>query len=403
MIMAYNPYNNGSLTFEQEQAMRNIASSVYAEKKMTTVNYNPVTDTYHQALKPHAEIFDWKNDPQITKPGEWTKAKQGLIGASSSTEKDHYTYAPFRDEFLREAVGFNEAITKALVGGGTISTADYPLMTDTVVDSTVYDIVNRDFILLQAITRKPWDKLTYTADDRTPYRNTFGLGEFDVAPSTSISYSTVTANLKKAQGHVSVSRWLDLAIRRHNIRQDNESIIDADFERGFTAEMLATLVTATDNAVAGAWDVVATGAFHMTNDPSLDIYTDATTIRTAGGKANTLIMNSQTFNTISKNSWMRVGSGTSIVSSGPGVTPVGTQGPITHPALPGYQIFIEETVAKGDIYILDRRAAEFLDGPRSTRMVEDNMHNVVDTISDYWYGSLLRVSTWIVQETGTVT
>jgi hypothetical protein len=45
----------------------------------------------------------------------------------------------------------------------------------------------------------------------------------------------------------------------------------------------------------------------------------------------------------------------------------------------------------------------FLDGPRSTRIVEDNMHNVVDTLSDYWYGSGLRVSTWGIEMTGSVT
>lgn len=403
--MAYNPYATNSLTFEQEQAMRHIASSVYAEKKMTTVNYNPETDTYHKALNPHSETFDWDNDPQITKPGEWTKAKQALVtmgGSASSTDKDHYTYQPFRNEFLPQAVNFNDALSKWLIGAGTISTADYPLMTDTLVDSTVYDLVTRDFILLQAVTRKPWSKLVYTADNRTPYRNTFDLGEFDVANSTSVSYATITINLKKAQGHVSLSRWLDLAIRRRDIRGDNESIIDADFERGFTAEMLTTMGTLTDNAVAGAYDVVAAGAFHMTNNPQADIYTDATTIRTAGGKANTLIMNSQTFYVLTSNSWLRE-NGTSVVSSGPAVTPVGTQGPLTHSKLPGYQIFIEETIAKGDIFITDRRGQMFLDGPRSTRIVEDNLHNVVDTLSDYWYGSGLRVSTWGIQQTGSVT
>lgn len=398
--MSYNSYTN-SLTFEQEQAMRRIASNVYAEKKMTTTWYNPETDTYHVADNPHSEEPSY--GPQITKPGEWTKAKQGLMGASSSTDIDHYTYQPFRDEFAPQAVAFNDALRKQLTGAGTISTAEYPLMTDTMVDSTVYDIVNRDFVLLQAVTRKPWSKLTYTADNLTPYRNTFDLGEFDVANSTSVSYATITIPLKRAQGHVSISRWVDLAIRRRDIRGDNERIIDADFERGFVADVLTTLALFTDDAVAGAYDVVATGAFHMTNNPYADIYTDATTIRTAGGKASTLIMNSQTYYTLSANSWMRTGSGTSIVSQGPAITPVGTQGPLTHPALPGYTIYIEETIAKGDIFIIDPRSVIFLDGPRSTRIVEDNMHNVVDTISDYWYGSGRRVTTWGVQMTGSVT
>jgi len=404
IVMSFNPYNANGLTFEQEQAMRQIASNVYAEKKMTTTWYNPETDTYHQAINPHSDEPSY--GPQITKPGEWTKAKNSLKimgGSASSTDKDHYTYQPFRNEFLPQAVNFNSALDKYLVGAGTISLADYPLMTDTFVDSTVYDLVNRDFILLQAVTRKNSAKLTYTADNRVPYRNTFDLGEFDVANSTSISYATVTTNLKKAQGHVSISRWIDLAVRRRNIREDNESLIDADFERGFVAEMLTTLGLFTDDAVAGAYDVIAGGAFHMTNNPFADFYTDAQTIRTAGGKANVLIMNSQTLYTLSANSWMRSGSGTSVVSQGPAVTPAGTQGPITLASLPGYQIYVEETIAKGTIFILDRRGAEFIDGPRSTRIVEDNMHNVVDTLSDYWYGSLRRVTTWGIEMTGSVT
>jgi hypothetical protein len=397
--MSYNAYSN-SLSFEQDQAMKQIANRVYAEKQMTRVTYNPETDTYHKSLNPHSDTFDWKNDPQITKPGEWTRAKQGLVGASSSTEKDHYTYQPFRNEFAPMAVEFNEMIKKALVGGGTISTADYPLMTDTVVDSTMYDIVVRNFNLLPAVTRKAWGKLTYTADDRTPYRNTFGMGEFDVAPSTSISYATTTINLKKAQGHVSISKWVDLAIRRHDIRGDNESIIDADFERGFTADLLTTLGGFTDDGVAGVYDTLTNE--HNAYNPFADFYTDASTIRTAGGKADTLVMNSQTYYGLVNNTYLRV-SGSSLISQGPAFQPVGSMGPITHPGLPGYRIFIEETIAKGTIFIMDSRAALFLDGPRSTRTVEDNMHNVVDTLSDYWYGSGLRVSTWGIEMTGSVT
>lgn len=402
--MSFNPYNQNGLTFEQEQAIRQIANNVYAEKKQTAVNYNPVTDTYHQAM--NLDTFDW-NDPQITKPGEWTKSKQALIAAggsaASATDKDHYTYRPFRDEFEPQAANFNHALNKQLTGGGTISLADYPLMTDTLVDSTVYDLVNRDFVLLKAITRKAVSKLTYTADNLIPYRNTFDLGEFDVANSTSVSYATITAPLKKAQGHVSISKWIDLAVRRRDIRGDNERLIDADFERGFVAEMLGTLGLFTDDAVAGPYDTVAVGAFHMTNNPFADFYTDAQQIRTAGGKATVLIMNSQTFYTLQNNSWMRGGSGTSVISQGPSVTPAGTQGPLTLSTLPGYMIYIEETIAKGTIFILDPRAAEFLDGPRSTRIVEDQMHNIVDTISDYWYGSVRRVLTWALEMTGSVT
>src|SRR6185369_11641792 len=309
---------------------------VYADKHMTTVWYKPTTDQYFQANNPHSEEPDF--GVPITKEHAWTPAKEGLVGASSSTDVDHYTYQPFKDEFVDQAVRFNEAIRRATVGAGTLTTSDYPLITDTMVDSTVYDIVNRDFILLQAVMRKPWDKLVYTFDDRTPYRNTFNLGENDVSPSRSISYATGTINLKKAQGHVSISRWLDLAIRRRDIRGDNESIIDADFERGFTADMLTTLGGFTDDAVAGAYDVVAGGAFHMTNNPRADFYTDWTTIRNAAGTPNVLIMNTETYLTLISNSWMRVG-GTSVISQGPALEKPGAR-VVTHPMLPGFQIYI---------------------------------------------------------------
>jgi len=105
--MSYNPYLQNGLTFEQEQAIRRIANNVYAEKKMTTTWYNPETDTYHQANNPHSEEPSY--GPEITKPGEWSRAKgalQTLGGSASSTDKDHYTHQPFTNEALPMAVNF---------------------------------------------------------------------------------------------------------------------------------------------------------------------------------------------------------------------------------------------------------------------------------------------------------
>ena len=54
------------------------------------------------------------------------------------------------------------------------------------IDTTIKELIARDFVLLQAVTRKAWAKTVYTHDSLTPYRNTYDLGELDVADSTSV-------------------------------------------------------------------------------------------------------------------------------------------------------------------------------------------------------------------------
>jgi hypothetical protein len=71
----------------------------------------------------------------------------------------------------------------------------------------------------------------------------------------------------------------------------------------------------------------------------------------------------------------------------------------THQLLPGYDIFVDELATSDSIFIYDRRAVVFLEGPTSMRTVEQNMGQVRDTISDRWYGSGIKVSTWGYEET----
>ena len=413
--MAFNSYSQ-QFSDEQLSQIRSIANGVYAEKKMTTTWYRPEKGQYYLALNPQA--VDPQYDIAITKPKEMEKARLALAklmvgGGASSTEKDHFTYSPIKNEFLNQAVGFNQALDRLakeydqtgdegrLISGGTITTQDYPAMANVMLDTSVEELVVRDFVILQAFNRKPWDKLTYTFDSKTPFRNTYGLGELDVADSRSISYARGSIPLQKAEGRISLSIWVKLAIRDHDIEGDNQGLIEQDWERGFSQEASTTLQLYANQAAAGAYDVLAGGAFYHTTNPHVRFEADTLSIRNAGGEANILIMNRKTYRVLTDNAWMRTNSATIF---GETMNFDKTKARVvTNAKLPGFTIYIDEVVPTGSIIIADKRGHIWLDGPRSNRIVESNYGNIVDTLNDRWYGSGIKFAGFGVEETGTVT
>ena len=415
--MSYN-YSSYAQPFTDEQiaAIQQISSGVYANKKQTTVWYRPELDQYFLALNPASQDPDY--GIAITKPHMMKAAKQAIakMGGSAmmdSTALDKWIYAPIKNEFLGQAVGLNERLNQlqrqfeqtgdeaALVSGGTITMQDYPALADVMIDTTVEEIVVNDFVILDAFNRKPWDKTTYTFDSKTPFRNTYRLGELDTADSRSISYGRGSINLMKAEGRVSVSIWVKMAIRQHDIEGDNTSMIDQDWDRGFSDEASTVLQTFTNQAAAGAYDVLAGGAFYHTTNPMVRFETDTLSIRAAGAEADTLIMNSKTYRILTDNAWMRTNSATIFGETEPFQKKKSRR--VTNSKLPGFQILIDELVPTGSIIIMARKAVQWLDGPRSNRIVESNMGQIVDTVHDRWYAGGVKFSGMGVEETGTVT
>jgi len=412
-------FNSYSITPEMQQAMQQIADQRIASKSAQTTWYDPVRRQYFIANDPTSTKPDY--GIAITKAGKlegmdrsrYTRptVKQQLTGAGiqSSTELDKSRFDIFTNELVDQAVMFYERMDRArneyhntgdegrFLGAGTITAQDNAVVSNVMVDQTVLDLVTRDFILLDAVTRRSWDKLVYTFDTRTPYLNTGGLGELDMSPPRAVKYARSSISLKKAQGHVSVSIWASMAIRDHDQASDSQSIIDADFERIFSTEMASTLAGFTDQATGGAYDIIAGGAFHSTTNPATRFDTDSASIRTAGGRADTLVMNTKSYRALIQNTFMRL-SGSPTLSLGAEIAPVGTFR-TTHQLLPGYTIFIDELVADDNILIYDKRSPTFIEGPTSMRNIELNYGQIKDTVSDRWYGSGLKVSGWGVEET----
>jgi len=410
--MSFNPYQ--TLTAEQIQAVKQIANGQIENKRMTTTWYNPEEECYYLANDPRSQQPDY--GIRITKPHAFRPAFRQLTGGSAdgtrltATQVDELRFNPFTDEMADQAVQAYSKLDRlrkqyaqtrdpALIGAGTVTMADYSALNNVMIDTTIKELVPRDYVLLQAVSRKAWAKTVYTHDSLTPYRNTYDLGELDVADSTSVALTRGTINLKKAQGRVSVSIWVGMAIRDHDMAAENERLVDADFERGFSVEVATTLLGATNQAAGGAWDVIAGGAFSSTTNPMGAFLTASGVVRTNGGVANTAAMNSKTFMAMSQNTYMRQG-GSSVVTQ---VQPLeNTSARITtHPMLPGYTIYIDELLPDGSVIVYDKGAVIFLEGPSSTRTVESNFGTIRDTVSDKWYGSGIKIAGQLREITGT--
>jgi hypothetical protein len=417
--MSFNSYQ--SLTPDMQAAVDRAVDSRMAAKSKTTVWYNPVTQDYWAANDPTSMEPDY--GVRITQPGKlkgldrskYNRPKTAhVIGgssAASSTELDEQRYKGiWTSEYEHQAVEFHDQMDKNIkqyhqtkdlsrfIGAGTITAQDYSsTIGNVMIDQTVLDLITRDFIILDAVTRKSWDKTVYTFDNRTPYLNTGGLGEFDVAPSGNVLYARSSISLKKAEGHVSVSIWANMSILDHDPVGDTQGLINADFERIFSTEVATTLATFADNATSGAYDVIAGGAFHSTTNPSLMFDEDSGNIRTAGGHADTLVMRTIDYRALIQNTFMRL-SGNPTLALG-AETPAVHAFKTSHQLLPGYDIFVDELAASDSILIYDKRSPIFLEGPTSMRTVEQNMGQVRDTISDRWYGSGIKVASWGWEET----
>jgi hypothetical protein len=410
--MSFNPYQ--TLTAEQIQAVKAIANGQIENKRMTTTWYNPEEECYYLANDPRSQQPDY--GVRITKPHAFRPAFRQLTGGSASnlseTQKDELRYNPFTDEMADQAVQLYSKMDRlrkeyartrdpALIGAGTVTSADYSALNNVMIDTTIKELIARDYVLMQAVTRKAWAKTVYTHDSLTPFRNTYDLGELDVSDSASVAITRGTINLKKAQGRVSVSIWAGMAIRDHDMAAENERLVDADFERGFSVEIATTLAAGTNQATGGAWDVIAGGAFQSTTNPSAAFLTASGVIRTNGGTPNTLAMNSKTWSAMVQNTYMRQG-GSSVVSQIPPLE--ATSARVTgHPMLPGYTIYIDELLPDGSVYDYDKSAVIFLEGPSSTRTVESNFGTIRDTISDKWYGSGIKIAGQIREITGAAT
>lgn len=402
-----NQYEYQGLT---EETVRSIVDEKMSSKTKVTTWWNPETNTYWSThnkdiSQPHYDIF-------VCNGAAVGNGIRNLKGASSkdlsATEIDNYRHGGISKEFQNQSNEFWSAIDKVKnaaaqgqpLGAGTITTADYSDIANVMVDATSYEKLARDFILEQAVTSKNWSKLVYTADDYTPYLNEADMGENDVMEPRSIDYDRVQLTLKKAQGHVKASKWAELAVRDHNVTQDNFAIVDADFGRIFATDIGTTLLGFGDNSASGAYDVIGASAFHSTTNPMTEFRVDSSAIRTAGGMGNTIALNSTTYQVLSQNTFMR-----------PSMSILGAVPPFensaariqTNAMLPGYTIYIDELLTTGHIFVYDKRAVEFIRGPTRTSTLNEDYNYTISQIHDRWYGSFLRLSGYGSQQTGTTT
>lgn len=391
-----------------EDRVNDLISEKLAKKTKTVLWKDPSTNSYYRTNNPDTRTPHY--DEYIGNASIFQAGLNNLKGASdlSSTQIDYNRYNGLSSEIVDQANHFWSDVDKAQkmaqqgqqLGAGVITTQDYSDIANIMVDATSYEKLARDFILQEAVTNKKWNKLVYTADDITPYLNEADMGENDVMDPRSIDYDRLQATLKKAQGHVKASKWAELAIRDHNVVQDNFSIIDADFPRIFATDIATTLLGFADNAAGTAYDVIGAGDFHSTKNPMTEFLADSAAIRTAGGMANTVALNSATYQALTQNTFIRPSS--SILGAVPPFANVASR-VATNPQFPGYTFYIDELLTTGHIFVYDKRAVEFIEGPTRTATLNDDYNYFVSQIHDRWYCSLLRLSGYGSQQTGTTT
>lgn len=385
-------------------------SSQLDKARNNAVWFNPLSSTFHQANNPKSNLPDY--GPTVAKlqnlveSMEQIKLARQLGYKLSSTEVDKATVAPYEDEFLDDAVTFTEGIEKVRKGelkaSALITQQGYAVIANTqIAYGSMLDLTNRDFILDQMCTpfRTDWVKTHFP--QIFSFRAAPDLGENDVSSPQSVDYTLTPFTLKKAQAHVQASKWASMQPRYFDPVADSKGLIESDFPRIINTDLGTTLTGLTNQAAAGTWDAIGAGEFHHTNKPQRDILTQETSIDTAGGDSDVLIMNPKTWQIMVENTWMRPSGILSGIPAQAGVNPRITN----HALLPRYTIGIERAtlVANQIVFQYDRRGILKFIGPRRAASYDKTDANVEAQIVDIWYGSAIRVGALGVEITGATT
>jgi len=377
--------------------------------------HRPSDNSSYIARDPTATLDDAKDDPEAvygikvmdyTKYHKGKRLKEKYGDTLSGTEVDVSEIQPFEPEFQDLAVRYRDMLRNWKNGkiktAGVITSAEYSALADPVVTGELLDLTNREFTLEQAVTRQNVDTKTITIDSITGYQASEDIGENDVVDTQNIGYTSQTISLKKHQIHIAWSGWANMTNRRRDVVADTQRYLDADWPRLYANNILNTLTGFSDTAsTGGSWSVIAGGAFHSTANPKTSINARATAIRAAGGRADTLVMNSKTYDAMAQNTFMRQAG---IFNTGSPVSADGyTPRAVTHPLLIGFQIYIDELVTTGDVFIYDRRTVLGLYGPTRTVSYYDERPNLRGQLVDRWFNSAIRTSTLGAQLTGAET
>lgn len=389
------------------QQVNQFVEEKLAKKSKSTIWWNPEDNNYYRANNPAS--FEPSYDQFVCNGLVVGNGLKQLKGASannlSTTEIDNLRFKGISNEFADEANGLWSAIDEVKqnkimgrpLGAGVITQSDYSNIANVIVDASTLELIARDFVLTQAVTKRSSSNLVYTADNTTPFLNEPDVGENSVIDPRSIVYSRFQITLKKAQGHVKASRWADMAIRDHDFVGDNFKVVDQDFERIFSQE-IATQFTNFSNQAAGTlWSAFTAANFHSDVNPTVVMNTNSGTIRTAGGSDNAFAMNSKAYQAMVQNTWFRISGG--FLGTMPSFESTASR-VRTHPMLPGKTIYVDELMTANNVVQYDKRGLEFITGPTRTGTVNDDYGYFTSQIHDRWYGSGIRVSGFGIEITG---
>ena len=389
--------------------IRNLATEL-DNYRNNSIWFNPLNLEFCKADNPKSNLPDYGQCvaklENLVESREQIQLAKSLGYELSRDDIDKNTVAPYEKPFQNDAVTFMDGIAKVKKGeiraSALITTQGYSTIANTQINfGSLLDLTNRDFVLDQLVTPYPTDWIKTYYPQIYSFRAAPDIGENDVSSPQSVDYALVPFLLKKAQAHVQASRWASMAPRYFDPVADSKGLIESDFPRIINTDIANQLPVFTNNAAAGQWDTIGGSAFHHTFKPQRDILTNETTIDTAGGTANVLIMNPLTYQIMVENTWMR---GQGVLSGIPqqqGVRPK----IFTHPLLQGYEIGRERAtlIANQTVFEFDKRAVLKFNGPRRAASYDKTAENVEAQIVDVWYGSAVRVAGLGIEITGATT
>lgn len=212
-------------------------------------------------------------------------------------------------------------------------------------------------------------------------------------PTNQVTYTSVTFKLPMLGAHVARYNEMNYTNLEHDpyrnsINRIGKRVIKAK------AEIVKDAITAATVSTSGSSWIAYSGG-DSTANPYVDIGTASDAIVAANGNPDTAVMNDRTFRAFNSNTWVR---GSTEVSRGnsvqPGITKTIALGGT------GLTAYVDSLISNNEVYIFDKEAIIFFQGPSAVASYEDVHHRAEGYYYYEWCSAKIIENAKIYKLTG---
>jgi hypothetical protein len=307
------------------------------------------------------------------------------ISSSITQEQFDNVIGAFKSEWQEDAYNYLKAVQ-----AGTITSQDFPQIKQVFTFAEVLNVEERMFVLPNAITTKQTNVLNIMVGEYNRFQISEDLGELDDVEARKGQYSTTQFTLRKAAGRI---EYTDEHMMQNYLIDPLPTAMQnmmSDITRVKAKKIATVLATAGVTAGGANLTTLTANTEHSATNPLILLAQTVKGIWNNFGVASRAAMSQLTFDSYLSNTYVKP-----LLSAPQSLSPV--QGVVRLPGFDQLEVYIDNSLPDGTLYIWAADAIWFLQGPIRTSTYRDELHGAQGVLYRDWHKPIVRKSTWLTQ------